>query len=669
MSALPFAVFQPVPLRELRPGGWLTDFLQLQASGLTGHIEASGLPYGHVYWGRAVHSGEWWPYEQTAYWIEGALKGGYLLGEEALYQRAAAEVTGALEHAAPDGFIGPERLRAQDRWPHAVFFRAMLAQAEITNDARIVDALARHYRAAPHPMGWDRDVSGVEILVDLYEALGDPDLLAQAEALYARFNEQWPGHDCATGTLLADTPVTEHGASFNELGKLGARLYAATGNETYRRAAVNGFAKLERKAGLADGMHSCAEPVLGNTALDSHETCNLADHTWALAALLEATGAAHYADRLERVIFNALPGSVTKDFTGLQYFSCPNQVIATSASNHNRFMRGHNWMSYRPDHEIQCCPGSVNRGMPNYVSRMWLRTPAGGIVAALYGPGQINTTAGADQTPVTITAKTRYPFEETITFRVEPATPARFAFVVRIPEWCQAARVTVNGDGAGDSAALKAGSFFTLERVWEAGDVVALDLPFTLRAETWPDGGLSLTYGPLTLALPITTRAEVETENSTLAQRAAVPEASYGPVPAPQVPGFNAWNLYPAGAWNYALAVDPADLAGLKVEWNPAATDPWDAAQPALRVRVPARRVRDWDVVRTDTVEQWGHWSENGGVGRGLRTLTGAFELTPPLPDPATLAGRLAPETEMITLVPYGATLLRLTVFPRAAQE
>ena len=34
-----------------------------------------------------------------------------------------------------------------------------------------VEAIARHYRAAPHPMGWDRDVSGVEILVNLYQAL------------------------------------------------------------------------------------------------------------------------------------------------------------------------------------------------------------------------------------------------------------------------------------------------------------------------------------------------------------------------------------------------------------------------------------------------------------------------------------------------------------------
>ena len=49
-------------------------------------------------------------------------------------------------------------------------------------------------------------------------SLSEEQSLALAEALYARFNEKWPGHDCATGTLLSDTPVTEHGASFNELG-------------------------------------------------------------------------------------------------------------------------------------------------------------------------------------------------------------------------------------------------------------------------------------------------------------------------------------------------------------------------------------------------------------------------------------------------------------------
>jgi hypothetical protein len=75
-----------------------------------------------------------------------------------------------------------------------------------------------------------------------------------------------------------------------------------------------------------------------------HETCDITDHAWALAYMLQATGDARYADRIEQVIFNALPGSLTKDFRALQYLSCTNQVVATSTSNQNIFMRGLNWM-------------------------------------------------------------------------------------------------------------------------------------------------------------------------------------------------------------------------------------------------------------------------------------------------------------------------------------
>ena len=119
---------------------------------------------------------------------------------------------------------------------------------------------------------------------------------------------------------------------------------------------------------MADGLHSCSEHIRGRDPLDIHETCDITDHTWALGYLLQATGEANYADRIEQVIFNALPGAVTKDFQALQYFSCPNQVLPPSNSNHKLFMHGLNWMSYRPDHEVQCCPGNLHRAMPNYVA-------------------------------------------------------------------------------------------------------------------------------------------------------------------------------------------------------------------------------------------------------------------------------------------------------------
>ncbi|HEY9076017.1 MAG TPA: beta-L-arabinofuranosidase domain-containing protein [Anaerolineaceae bacterium] len=669
MNALPYSRFHFSSLNEIRPAGWLQDFLHRQSTGLTGNVAVSGYPYGYKFWGSKADQiqgsySTWWPYEQTAYWIDGALKCGFLAGENALYQQALDEIDFAIRYADPDGFIGPEILRNKDRWPHAVFFRAVIAQYEITGDRRYLDALIRHYRALPHPMDWSRDVTGVEILLYLYQETGESDMLALAEDLYNRYNQKFPTLDAAIPTLLSEKMPTEHGVTFNEEAKLAAMLYCATGNETYLRAVVHGYDKLDQKALLADGLHSCSEHIRGKTSRDMHETCDLTDHTWALAYLLQATGAARYADRIEQVIYNALPGSITKDFHALQYFSCPNQVIATNNSNHNLFMRTLNWMSFRPDHEVQCCPGNLHRAMPNFISRMWMRTPEGGIVAALYGPGSLKTSVGTAQTVATITARTRYPYEQVIEFAIDPAVPVSFPFVLRIPAWCKRAALSIDGQPIAES--LHPGTFFSLERRWKPGSVVRLELPYEFTLNHFPQGGVSLQYGPLTLALPIAARAEKETENSTTRQRQNTLGAAYQPRPLVVKPEFPAWNLFPASDWNYALCLDEESLKELTVEWNSTCEDPLDAANPVLKVRVPARRVRGWRIVHLRRARSFGHWIENGKFQRGIRTVEGNFQFTPPLPDPDRLPARLEKETREIELIPYAATLLRVTVFPQA---
>lgn len=649
-----------LPLREVRAAGWLADFLARQAAGLTGHPEASGHPHGQRFWGATDTPANdaplaWWPFEQTGYWIDGALRCGYLTGDQALHARALAEIDYTLDHAAPDGFIGPQSLREQDRWPHAVFFRAVLAQYGISGDRRYLDALVRHYRATAHPMGTDRDVTGVEILLELYDQTGEPDLLETAVELYDRFNAAFPEHDCALAVLGSPRPPGEHGVTFNELAKLPAMLHTATGRPEYLEAAVRGYAKLAKQAELADGLHSASEHIRGRTARDTHETCDVTDHAWALAHLAVATGDARYGDTIEQVTFNALPGSVSKDFRALQYFSGPNQVVATTSSNHNKFQRGRNWMSYRPDHEVACCPGNVHRALPNYVSRMWLRSADGGLVAALYGPGQVRTTVGG-ATPVTITADTSYPYEQEIRFTVEPEQPVAFRFQLRIPGWCHHASVTVNGEPAG--AQTEPGTWASLERTWRAGDVVRLQLPFELSLHHWPDEGISLTYGPLTLALPVPTRAEVIGPDRTLAAGTFAP----GSEDTPSQAGFPAWNLYPAGPWNYALHVDETNLGDLAVEWADSCPDPLDPGHPALKLRVPASRVRNWRIIHVRSVRDWGQWQVDGKLRHGWRTLPGDYLFTPGLPKQP----RLAANREFVELIPYAATMLRVTVFPQA---
>ncbi len=685
-----YARLNPVSLREVRPEGWILEYLRRQCAGLTGHPAASGYPFGSRFWGSpkdqtAGPGGSWWPYEQTGYWLDGAIKAGYLARDRKVIQFALDEIDFMVDHPAPDGFLGPAGLRKKDRWPFAVVFRAVLGLYSISSDRRYLDALVRHYRATLHPMITDRDVTGVEILLALYHEIGKADLLQAAEELYARFNALMPDHDCSQKTMSSDKSPTEHGVTYNEVAKLGAILFNATGKQDYLEPTIHAYAKLEEEAQLADGLHSCSEHIRGRDPLDSHETCDISDHTWSLGYLLMATRDAAYADQIERVMFNAAPGAITKDFKALQYFSCPNQVVATRSSNHNLFQRGYNWMAYRPGHHVQCCPGNVHRAMPNYVERMWMRGQRETeLVAALYGPGRLETSIAG--VPVRIRAETRYPFEEGITFHVEPEKPLTFAFTLRIPGWCKAPAITINDQPYNQP--LAPGSFQKIERGWRPGDTVRLALPFALALKRWPKSGVSVHYGPLTLSLPVPTQVEVDLIDT----QANYPKEFQHEHARPELPGFPVWSMTPSGPWAYALAINEASLAReAKITWttpepaapppaapgtgelqpgaqktSPLSAYPFDPATSPFTVRVPARRVEGWELDRTNRVTQFSYFTVDGELTSGEREIKGDFTLTPNLPEVRGLGGRLASEVEWIALVPYGATTLRMTIFPQA---
>jgi len=644
---------QEYKLREIKPNGWLKRFLETQRDGLTGHMEVCGFPFDVSDWGEKsilIDEGSpevplsWWPYEATAYCDDALTKCGCLLEDDFMREKAAKVTDYVLNHQDEDGYLGPKFLKEavkDNRWVHAVFFRALTALHSATDDPRVPAALEKHYlnNTSPHSQG--REVCNIEEILWTYRQTGNEKLLKHAVEAYEDYNQHHPKDATAMQNLLSEDFIECHGVTYLEIGKLGAILYCYTGDEQYLKAAEKAYKKLDRDQMLISGVNSSSEHLQGKTPLDSHETCDITNYALGASYLLMSTGNADYADKIERACFNALPGAITSDFKGLQYFSCPNQIIADKHSNHNLFYKGSEFMSYAPNAgAAYCCPGAVNLVMPNYIARMWMKDDFGNVTAALYGASELKTCVNG--TNVIIRQETDYPFSDKIKFSFELSEPTEFAFSLRLPGWCENPSVEINGSSLTLSA--KPGEFMPVKRLFSNGDTITLTLPMKLKLSRWQDSGIGVERGPLVYSLKIDERWETT------------------PHEGKSTPDFPAWNLYPESDWNYALDVTEATIndAAEITENSSVSLEPFRAENAPITIKLPARRVNGWEMIHCTETDTERYSDDALKVFK----IDGDFCFTPPLPDPKTLKESLSNEKEMVTLVPYGCTRLRITIFP-----
>lgn len=620
-------VFNEGLIGKIKPEGWLKENLNRQLTGLTGHPEALSYPYNTCLWAGYIprivqqFDSEWWRYEQTAYYTDGMLRLGYLTGAEELIRKGEEGVAYTMEHVQESGRLGDYRL--ESLWPMAVFFRVMKAEYEATGNRAIIDALEKNYLtlSLDDLVNGHRHILNIEGMLWTYGMTHNEKLLIMAEEA---FNHG--GFPLDARQIDKEEYIHMHGVTYSEQLKLPMMLYAYTGNREYLRLALRAQEQLERNHMLPDGLPTSAEYTLGNDIDIAHETCNVTDYTWTLGYFLQTTGDCQWADAIERAIFNAGMGSVTKDFHALQYFSSVNQIIATGSSDNNEFKRGSTWMAYRPTHETECCAGNVSRFMPNFTSRLWMMNEGGnGLVAAMYAPSKVAVNIGG--TDIAIEEETYYPFDDEIRFHFTTSKPVIMPFTFRIPGWCNGFKVLKNGKEMTIEGAAS-GKYITLDGTFRTGDVVTVKLAMVPRMVCAKDDqGRYVECGPLLFSYAIDEQWEEDTvEHKNLNGKKS------------ENADFKCWNITPKGKWNYAFA-EGNPVMKLKRDRKKLESGlyPFDKESNPLTIQVPVNEI-EWPLLD-------GNRNPDTPKGKDI-VKTG--------------------KKGKVKLVPYGSTQLRLTVMPLA---
>jgi DUF1680 family protein len=192
---------------------------------------------------------------------------------------------------------------------------------------------------------------------------------------------------------------------------------------------------------------------------DLGETCATAYQLRVYESLLRLNGDAQFADLMERTIFNALFAAQSPDGRRLRYFA-PTEGERVY------------WKT-----DTYCCPCNYRRIIAELPTMVFYLTKSG-VAVNLYTASRAKLSIGGD-VPLAIRQETDYPNSGRVRLYVDPVKAASFPLQLRIPAWAKGAQVSINGRVMEDR--VHAGAFFEIDREWEPGDEVDLELPMSWR--------------------------------------------------------------------------------------------------------------------------------------------------------------------------------------------
>jgi DUF1680 family protein len=319
-----------------------------------------------------------------------------------------------------------------------------------------------------------------ESFADLHGRTGDPRWLKLSQAIYhRRILEPLSGRQDCLPNIHANTQIPKI------IGL--ARLYDFTGDSRHLTAARFFWETVTRDYSYVIGGNADREYFQAPRSISRHiteqtcESCNSYNMLKLTRYLYKNSPDASYFDYYERTHLNHILAQ-HHPRTGMFAYMVP-----LMSGSHREFST--------PFDDFWCCVGT---GMESHSkhgdSIFW--TQGNDVIVNLYIPAVLTLA----EPKMGLRLETEYPFADDIALTVTKNASRRASSIsLRIPAWCDAPVVTVNG---GATALRVTDGYARLHRVWKSGDSIRLVLPRKLRIEPTPDdpATVALMLGPMVMA-------------------------------------------------------------------------------------------------------------------------------------------------------------------------
>ncbi len=614
-----------LPIGSIQPDGWLLRQLRLQADGFHGHLTdlSAFLKKEGNAWLDPLGAGDH-GWEEVPYWLKGYLNCALVLRDERMLAEARIWIDAAIASQQSDGWFGPDAGRTgvatdmvgrDDLWPNMVMLACLQDWHDATGDPRVIELMTNYFR-------YLSQVPDERYLLGYWAAMRGGDNLASIYWLYNRTGHEWLLELAAKNhrkTARWDQGVIDwHNVNVAQAFDEPAIWWLQSHNDADLQAAYRNWNAVRNQYGQMPGGMFAADENAREGCDDPRqavETCGMVEAMLSHESLLGITGDVIWADRCEDVAFNSLPAALTADLRALRYLTACNLAVSDD-QNHSPGIQNGGAMFQMNPHDHRCCQHNVGHGWPYYAQHLWFATPDGGLAAALYSACTVTARVGPEAGTVTIRQDTNYPFEETIRLTIAAERAVRFPLWLRVPKWCERPALGVN-DETIDAKPSERG-FVRLERDWQPGDRVTLELPADIRIDRWErnKNSVSIRRGPLTYSLQIAERF----------------------VRSGGTDEWPAVNILPDSPWNFGLVLGadhPAGSFELVRRDMPKDESPWTPQAVPLRLRATGRIIPEWRLDRFGLVSE--------------------LQSSPVRSD--------EPD-QPITLIPMGAARLRIASFP-----